>query len=142
MMKKEPDRLYIDKKDRRLYDELKEKEDMFKGMKNKELFILAMIIGFDHGAKNELNTKDGYFLAKDLDENDWALFNAIAIWEHDTVNVLKETGDVYSVAEEYAHYGIKILHHWVVNTPYGSFPKEFESALLEKFGRVNQERGD
>lgn len=127
-----PDRLYIDKKDRELYKELEDKEDMFKGMKNKDLFLMAMMIGFEHQSNEELKTRDGFFLEKDLNQNDHALLNAIAMHENNGVEVLKDMGEVYRIAEEYAHYGIRIIHDWISSSPYGTFPKKFESEILEK----------
>lgn len=133
-MKKQPDRLSIDKKDRPLYKDLEEKEEMFKGMKNKDMFMLAMIIGFDNDSQSELKAKDGFFLEKDLNDDDRALLNAVAMHDADGVEVLKDTGEVYKIAEQYAHFGIRIIQDWIKGSPHGSFPKEFESKILEKIG--------
>ena len=131
-MSDKPDRLYIDKKDRKLYDELKEKEMIFKSMKNKDLFILAMLIGFQND-KISLENKDGYFLVKDLNENDKAIINAIATTDSKHIEILRKTSEVYTIAEEYAHYGIKVIYDWVNKTPYGLFSRDFEKELVKKY---------
>jgi len=138
-MSKQPDRLYIDKKDRKLFKDLEEKEEMFKGMKRKDMFLLAMMIGFDNESPKELSTKDGFFLEKDLNNDDRAILNAIAMHDAKGVEVLKDMGEVYRIAEEYAHFGIRIILDWINSTPHSSFSKEFESKILERIEKINQE---
>ena len=135
-MSKQPDRLNVDKQDRKIYKEIQEKEEMFKSMKNKELFLLAMMIGFDHESPKELKSKDGFFLEKDLNDDDRAIINAVAMHDKDGVEVLKDMGEVYRIAEEYAHFGIRIIHEWINSTPHGSFTKEFESKILDKVRNI------
>jgi hypothetical protein len=128
-MAKTPDRLYVDKADRALYDSIK--EDVFEGRTRKEQFLLAMAFGFRYGGEGQsLKTKTEFFHAKDLHPEDEALLQAVAL-SHDSVDVLSDEGEVYRIAEEYAHTGIRLLHDEVTSGQHGSFYKRFEKDLFD-----------
>jgi len=53
---KQPDRFYINKADKEKYDALLKKGNIFardKGIQNKDIFILAAILGFQSGQKEK-----------------------------------------------------------------------------------------
>lgn len=129
-----PDRLYIDKDDRPLYEKLEE-EEMFKRTR-KEQFLFAMAIGFKNKLKRPIDKSEGFFLTKDLRPEDETLINALAIWEANSVEVLSNKEEVFKIAEAYAHGGIKILYGKIDTTQFGSFSKHFEKELHEIFDKI------
>jgi len=131
---KEPDRFFIEKSDRKDYDRLKKKKDspLF-GKENKDLFILAVVVGFNEGARQKLNKKEGYFRSSYLDDKDRALINAIAVSEEGPLDVLVHKDLVFSIAEEYANGGIKLLKDKVFSGEYGSFARKLEFELVKMF---------
>lgn len=142
-MAKIPDRLNIDKKtDRELYDALdNEKMLRFKdkgGIRTrKEQFLFAMSIGFKNKSKRPLESKEGFFLLKDMRPDEEALINAVAIADTDSIEVLSKKEDVFKIAEEYAHAGIKLLVDKIQSTQFGSFDKQFEKELLELYKELD-----
>ncbi len=98
----------------------------------KDEFLFAMAIGFKNKVKPSLKMpKDGFFLTKDLKPEDEALINAMAVWESNSVDVLSNKEEVFKIAEEYAHGGVRILHDSIGSTQFGSFSKQFEKMLHE-----------
>jgi hypothetical protein len=131
-----PDRLYIDKDDRQLYDEL-DLEDMLKlrekgGRRTrKEQFILAMATGLKNGVKRPLVTKEGIFFVKDLRSEDEALIGAVALHDSGSVEVLGSKQEMYRIAEEYARAGIRLISDMLRSVPNGTFDKCLERELFE-----------
>jgi len=132
-MSGEPDRLYVEKSDIKIYDRLKERDSPFYKKENKEIFIMAMVLGFKEGGTKVLSKKEGYVRTEYLTPEEKALMNAIAIYNEGTLDVLLDKKKVYSIAEEYAAYGIRLLHDWVFGGEYGSFAKKLESELVQMF---------
>ena len=135
-----PDRINIEKQDRELYKNLDSEEFLkFKDSggerTRKEQFLLAMAIGFKNNTRIGLNNKDGFFLIKDLLPKDEALINAIAINDHNDVGILDNLSDVYKIAEEYAHAGIRILIGKIESIEFGKFEKIFEQEIYEKYNK-------
>jgi len=129
----EPDRLFIRKKDKKIYDRILEKGSPLSrdnGFENKDIFMLAMSLG--HQAKNRktLDMKLGYFLSKNLDEDDKATLSALAIAEEKDLEVLVDMKRIFQIAEEYAVGGIHLLNDKVFSG-IGSFSKRFESLLVD-----------
>ena len=131
-----PDRLYIAKGDRDLYDGMN-KEGMLKfkdpgGTRTrKEQFLFAMATGFKSGLRRPIENRDsgGFFLSKDLRGEDMALLNAVALADTGSPEVLVDRPEVFRIAEEYAHAGIRILADKVDSTSFGSFEKKLEKEL-------------
>jgi len=110
-----PDRVYIDKEDRALYEKVENANVLeFKKKGRKEQFLLAMAIG----------TQDD------------ALMNAIAVYETNSPDVLSNKEEVFKIAEEYAHAGIKLLVDKIETTEFTSFHRQFEKELHEIYDRV------
>jgi len=130
-----PDRLYIDKEDRKLYERL-EREKLFSKQSRREQFLLAMSVGFRNDLTLPLEKRDGFFLAKDLRLEDEALMKAVALHKSE-LSVLEDRASVFRLAEEYAHAGIRLLVNDIESTSMGSFDKAFElqtHSLLERSG--------
>lgn len=129
-----PDRIDIEKGERdTLYDNI----DIFKNKSRKEQFIFAMAIGYKNKVKRKLETREGFFLIKDMRLDDEALINAIAINDTNSVEVLANKEDVFRIAEEYAHAGIKLLFDKIESTQFGSFEKQFEKELFDAYNELD-----
>ncbi len=134
-----PDRINIDKKDRDLYNKL-DNEEMLKSKggtrTRKEQFITAMAIGFKNNVRRPLESKDGFVLNKDLRSEDMVLINSIAIHETESVEVLSDIRNVFKIAEEFAHGGIRLLVDKIDTISYGSFEKQFEKEICDLYNRL------
>lgn len=133
-MSEGPDRLYIERKDKeRFYDALLRKGSPLgrhNGYQNKDVFLLAMCVGFKEKNRQKLSKREGYFLDKDLSNEERALLYALAVSEEANLEVLLDRKKVYSIAEEYANGGIPILYHKVFDESFGSFEKKFEADIV------------
>lgn len=119
------DRIYVDKKDRKLYDEI----EFFKGRSRKEQFLLAMSYGVKNNINKKIDKQEGFFLIKDMRPEDEALIYSVAIKHHEKIEVLANKNEIYQIAEEYARAGIKLLHDEVVSSEFGSFDVKLEKEL-------------
>lgn len=136
MDNKEPDRLYVRRSDIEDYDRLKEKDSPLASKDNKDLFMMAMSIGFYEGARTELGSKKDFVRIEYLTDREKSIIKAIAVAEEKGLDVLLDKKKVYSIAEEYAAGGIKLLKDKVFSGGYGSFSKKLESDLLEQFRKI------
>jgi hypothetical protein len=127
-MSKGPDRFYVDLNDRKLYEKI-ENEQVFSDKTRKEQFMFAMATGFRNGVKRPIETREGFFLAKDLRSEDEALMYALALFDHDSPEVLLDRKEVFQIAEQYAHAGIRLLADKVESVEFGSFDKIYEREL-------------
>ena len=140
MVNKEPDRLYIRKSDRKDYDRLLEKDSPLVGKENKDLFTMALITGFHEGTRVKLDKREGFFLLYHLNDEENSIIKAIAVAEEGDLNILLDKKKVYSIAEEYAAGGIKLLRDKVFSGEYGSYIKKLESELIDEFERIKSKR--
>jgi len=137
-----PDRIYIDKKDKELYDKGLDTVDWLRfrdreGKRTrKEQFLFAMAIGFKNGMRRPLKTKEGFFLIKDLRPEDDALLNAVTMFAEGP-EILSDKGEVFKIAEEYAHAGIQILVGEIKSSSFGSFTKKLERDLFEFYKKLD-----
>lgn len=131
MSEKEPDRLYIEKDDRATCYDVLSRERMLKDRKNRELFMMAMMIGLSRGSRVPLKKREGFFLAKELDDEQQYIIKAVAVQEmKGELEILKDIREVYKIAEEYANGGIHILKDIVVGDEPGTVATKLESILL------------
>lgn len=141
MDNKEPDRLYIKKSDFDDYKRLiEEKDSPLHGKDNKYLFMMAMCIGFHEGIKTELpvgNKKD-YVRLEYLTDKERSIIKALAVAEEGNLDVLLDKKKVYSIAEQYAATGIKLLKDKVFSGGYGSFSKKLESELVDELKKIQK----
>ena len=137
MNEKAPDRLYIRKSDRVEYSRLLEKDSPFKEKENKDLFMMAMVVGFHAGTRIGLDKKEGFIMVHYLNPKEESIIKAIAVAEEGSLDVLLDKKSVYSIAEEYAAGGIKLLKDKVFSG-YGSYVKKLESELVEGFQEIEK----
>lgn len=114
------------------------KDGAFEGKDNKDVFIIAMVIGYSRGLKSELTVKEGYVRFEYLKPRDKSIMKSIAVADTGNLDILLDKRKVYSIAEEYAAGGIKILINMVFGSGYGSFEKKLESELAEEFDRIEE----
>jgi len=136
-MARAPDRFYIDPGDRELYKKLQE-ENLFKGLTNKEQFLLALGVGFRNRAPEPLERREGFFLAKDLKVEDEALLYALAL-SLSGPEALGSLAEVYRLAEEHAHGGLALLVSELEGTALGSFEKKLELEVHEMLEDLGSE---
>lgn len=135
---KKVDRLYVDKRDLKEFNRLKEKDSPFAGAQNKDAFLAAMVVGYAERSKIELKKKEGYFRKAYLTDRELALIRAIAVSEDGSLDVLLDEQEMFSIAEEYAAGGIKLLKTRVFSMEFGSYAKRLESELLQAYERIRE----
>jgi len=140
-MPKVPDRLFVDDKDRALYDRI-EDAGIFKGRTRKEQFLFALGLGFKRGVRRRLGKREGLFLTKDMRPEDEALLNAVAAHETKSLDVLCDKAKVFTIAEEYAHAGIRLLVDEIQSTQYGTFEKRLEKELHDMYKEMGVHTAD
>ena len=137
-MKKNPDRLNINKDDLKDFTLLQEEKDspLYK-KDNKTVFLMAMVFGLSRGTRIPLKSKHGFVRDEYLNSNDRTLIKAIAIKEMNSLSVLAEPSTIYQIAEEYVTGGIEYLKKAVFDKHHGSFTQRFELELLEELNKYN-----
>jgi len=137
---KNPDRLYIRKSDKGDYDSLKAKGSPFDGKENKVLFVMAMITGFCDGTRVSLGKKEGFVRTEYIEGFiEGTVIKAIAVAETGDLGVLLDKKKAFSIAEEYAAGGIKLLKNKVFSSGHGSYAKKLEESLITAFGKISEE---
>jgi hypothetical protein len=138
-MANSPDRLYIEKADRDLYDNDIITKEILYGKTRKDQFLFAMAIGFKNKVKRPLESREGFFLAKDLHTEDEALIDIVAIYDNDSVDLLQKREEVFKIAEEYAHAGIRLLYDEATSGQPGSYFKKLELDLVKLVNYIKVE---
>ncbi len=143
-MSSEPDRLNIEEKDKEIYDKLLAKGSPLSrtnGFENKDIFFLAMCLGFDAERQVELKKRldGGYILSKYLSEEDMTIMYSIAA-EAEGLKVLSNRKRVFDIAEQYAAGGIHILNDKIFTGEFGDFTKHLENQLLKKFRELSEKK--
>jgi len=136
MQNKEPDRFYIRKSDVEHYKRIKDRDSPLEKRSNKELFFLALSVGYFEGIRIELDNKEGFVRTEYLTDKDISLISALAVIEEESLDVLLDKKKVYSIAEEYAAGGIKQLKEMIFGGGYASFNKLLESELIDEFNKI------
>ena len=126
------DRVSISNDDRPIFDSLKYSDTPFKGRKNKEIFMMALILGYyKAGTRTKLKNPKDYDHVENLGPDRRSIIKAIAVAE-EGIDVLNDEEQIYAIANEYAATGIKILDSMVNNHEY-DFLKKIESMLVEEY---------
>lgn len=137
MNKKPRDRIFIDSADRKDFERLKKPDAPLAGKENKELFMMALIVGYNEGNRIPLKDKYGFVRLEYLSEKEDAIIKSIAISEEGGLDVLLDKDKVYTIAEEYASGGIKLLKSQVMGKIHGDYMKWFESKIIDKFAEIS-----
>ena len=128
--------IFISKEARELFRNMSRRYDEFKGLDNKDLFMLAVIFGYRKGKNSKKNLRkqekatSGFTRERYLHDNDNSILKAIAVAEEGNVEFISgnRIPEVYSIAEGYANGGIKDLKEFVFENP-ASFVKKFSNML-------------
>jgi len=137
MEQKTPDRLYVNKRDD--FKRLLEKDSPLVGYDYKYIFMLALTIGFVEACRLVLeSSKEELTRIEYLNGKEKSIIKAIAVAETQDLNVLLNINKIYSIAEEYAAGGIKLLIQKVLSVEYGSYIKRLGDELEEKFKEIKE----
>jgi hypothetical protein len=143
MSEKEPDIIYIRKGDKESFARLQEEDSPFRSKENKDLFIMAMAIGFNEGKRIEIGPGErisgGYFRTSYLTDREKALIKAVAVADSGDFDVIANKKRVYEIAESYAAGGIESLKRSVLGGKYEDYSKKLEVALLELLKKTRKE---
>lgn len=127
--------VYINTADRPIYNKLKYNDGPFKGKKNKEIFITAVVLGYyKTKTRSELiSPTEQYDEIENLGPERRSIIKAIAVAD-EGIEILSDKIKVYTIAEEYASTGIKILESMVYSNEF-DFTKKLESILVEEYDK-------
>ena len=131
------DRIYIRKEDREIYESIKKSEGDLKGISNMELFLIAMMLGYNkkgkHGLKGVNSTaRDGFVRIGSFPDDAWYIIKSVAVYEEEYMEVLLSNNKMFDIAEKYAIVGIKELEKEYFENEH-NFLKRMEKLLIEKF---------
>lgn len=133
---KKPDRLFIGKEDVDTYKNISN-ESFFRNKSNKELFMIALAYGIKCDLKIELQEREEYVRREYLKQDDWAILHSIAFQELG-LEELTNIGEIFNIAEQYAHGGIKLLKERL-DSIHGSADKEFEVEIRDLYKELQKE---
>lgn len=131
------DRIYIRKQDREIYESIKKSEGDLKGVSNIDLFLIAMMLGYNkkgkHGLKGVVSTaRDGFVRVGSFPDNAWYIIKSVAVYEEEYMEVLLSNNKMFDIAEKYAIVGIKILEKLYFENEH-NFLKRMERLLIDEF---------
>lgn len=137
-----PSTITIDKGDKKHFDLLLEdRGSFFYKRDRKEVFIMAMVYGFDSGDRKPLTDKlsGGYFRVEYLNDREKTLIKAVAVHRKGSLDVLLDPKQVYSIAEEFAAGGIGHLKEEVLNTRFGTYEHKLAEHLITSCDRLGEQ---
>ena len=130
---KKPLVVYCDPKHKEIYDNIL-KDEMFKktGMHLKDIFLLAMTLGFYKKRRKKL-PRSKLDIIRTIDfETKENIISSIAIASEGNLDILVDKKRIYEIAEEYANGGIELLSGIILGVEsYGTPSKVIENELLE-----------
>lgn len=135
------DRIYIRKEDREIFESIKKSEGDLKGISNMELFLIAMMLGYNkkgkRGLKNIKSTaNDGFVRIGSFPDEAWYIIKAIAVYEEEYMEVLLSNNKMFDIAEKYAIVGIQELEKLYFENEH-NFLKRMEKLLMDEFDFQN-----
>ena len=130
--------IFITKEAREVFDNIKRSFTEFRQFDNKDFFILAVMFGYENGAKKALKPADteksGFARERYLSDTDNAVLKAIAVSEKNDIEAISDIKTIYAIAEEYANGGVKYLKEFIFDNP-ASFVKKYAVMLSEIHGK-------
>ncbi len=97
---------FEDKED---YDKLTSKSSPFWGKQFREVFMLALAIGFINNKRKKLTKRIPNIHSIALNREEKWLINCVAVSTEKNIEVLLDPKKVFLIVEEYANWGIKVL---------------------------------
>ena len=110
------DRIYIRKQDREIYESIRKSEGDLKGISNIELFLIAMMLGYNKKGKQGLK----------------GINSSVAVYEEEYMEVLLSNNKMFDIAEKYAIVGIQELEKLYFENEH-NFLKRMEKLLMDEF---------
>lgn len=132
------DRFHIESEDKKIYDKIKKEEDFFNDFSNKDIVLYAIAVAFENNQPEPINHRLGYFLRKDMNFEEEALFKALAYHHTHDLAIINNDKEVFDIAEQYANGGIKILYSMIKSSQYGTFVKKTEEELVELLNNITK----
>ena len=134
-------RIIYDNEDREMYDNLISSSTPFKKMSIIEVFAMALVYGKEVGLRKKLGEgATGRVRESTINSTDIRyLMMAIAADEEQSIDVLAEDNDYFSICEEYAKTGINLLNSEVLDKKNDKFLDDMEEKLLEFYDEYIEE---
>lgn len=137
---KDIDRVFIRKQDREVYQTIRTQEGDLQGASNADLFLMAMMLGYDKSSKENINVmekespklNDGLIRTASFNTDAWDLIKSFAVHIDQDVNVLANTNRMLDIAQRYANEGILILNKKYNEDKHG-FLNYLEDLIDKKF---------
>ena len=134
------DRVFIRKEDREIYQTIKTQEGDLQGASNAELFLMAMMFGYNKNKKLNVNVMekelpkltDGLIRTVSFDADAWDLIKSFAVHIDQDVNVLADNDRMLDIAQKYAYEGISDLNKKYNEDKHG-FLNYLEELIDKKF---------
>ena len=129
--------IYISKTAKEIFTNMKLSYAEFKHLENKDLLFLAFIFGYVNNKrkpipKNEME-QSGFTREKYLTDQENAILKAVAIEEKNSIEIIDNIAETYSITEEYANGGIDYLKKFIFADPATTVKKL--SAFLKKHNK-------
>lgn len=141
MIIRQVDRLNVDKRDIEDFRSLRDdKGSPLSEGDSKDIFIAAMVTGFNEGVKIELKSKEGFVRTSYLKPEDIAIINSIAVADEGSLNVLLDEKKLFSIAEEYATGGIRLLKDKAFSDDFGTYSKKLGTELIRLYRKSVKEQ--
>lgn len=122
--------IFIDERDFETYQNLL-KTHYFKGLKNIDLFLCAVLVGINivgkPSALDNSKKKDYIRVNDNKTKESMVILKSVAISKFNDVNVLSDEDKLFSLCEDYANVGIKQLNEW-----YGDKNQSFDNILTKE----------
>lgn len=128
------EKCYIDVSDRVIYDKL-EKELPIKKISKKDLFMFALVTGYQYKIKIPIEKRLEFFWANNLKPEDEIVIRSIALDEQKNVAILQNHEEFVGIVQDYAHGGISVLKEKLGQ--HGSYIKYIEKEVEEKYKEYN-----
>ena len=131
------DRVFIRKEDREIYQRIRTENGALNGVKNVDLFLMAMVLGFEEKGRDGFNEKtpklsDGLIRTASFSSDHWNLIKSFAVYITEDINVLLDINKMLDIAQRYAYFGITILDDLYFNDQY-NFLDIMEELMLNKY---------
>lgn len=140
MRSKKPDILYCKKGQKKIYDHLKNDENLFRKAELKDIYIIAVVLGFMNGKRSRIDKREPGGLIREayLIPEDRAIIKSIAVGTEEKLDILIDEKQVYLMSEEYACWGIEYLEKQVFEIgEFGNYRKRLGTELLEMVNKIN-----
>ncbi len=137
---KDIDRVFIRKEDREIYQTIRTQEGDLQGASNADLFLIAMMLGYDKNKKLNINVmdkkppklNDGLIRTVSFKTDAWDLIKSFAVHIDQDVNVLADNDRMLDIAQRYAFEGISVLNDMYNKDKHG-FLDVLECLIDKKF---------